>query len=123
MSQNQKWEKFEDGRYKNTPIKWWWQRVTRGYDDRDVWNLNIAIIDFVTPRIKHYITWQCEHGMSCPEDLDPASWLDVLRKIETAFDQYSGEKEWDEEEDVTAYLDRTKEGIMLFGKYLEEFHG
>ena len=140
---NQHWEQFEAGQKHKRPVRWLWQRLTRGYDDRDVYDLDEALVRFAYPRLKHFITWQCDHGMSCPPSLDPAAWLEVLRKIEKAFDIQAGRlglygleetkaptpAEWTEES-YQKWLDtineedkQIKEGIELFGKYLLDLFG
>jgi hypothetical protein len=35
-------------------IKWWWQRRTRGFDDRDLWSLDYTIAKFILPRLKSF---------------------------------------------------------------------
>ncbi len=35
-----------------SPIRYWWQRRTRGFDDRDLWSLDYAVIKFIYPRLK-----------------------------------------------------------------------
>ena len=50
-------------------LKWAWQRVWRGYDDRDVWNLNDRLLDRLIVLLcdykdsKHCLWW-------CPEGYD-----------------------------------------------------
>ena len=41
-------------RWRQQPIRWWWQRRTRGFDDRDLWSLDYAIIKFIHPRLKFF---------------------------------------------------------------------
>jgi hypothetical protein len=35
-----------------SPIRYWWQRRTRGFDDCDLWSLDYTVIKFVYPRLK-----------------------------------------------------------------------
>jgi hypothetical protein len=115
MGRQKHWQDFEAGQKKWTPIKWWWQRVARGYDDREIWDLNRVIVKFIAPRLSHYVEWQCEHGMRYPDDLDPGAWTVVLRKMALAFrhlDDLDG-KMWNENEE-----EMVLEGLDLFGKYL-----
>ena len=37
-----------------TKIKWFWQRLTRGFDDTELWNLDNTIAEFVLPRLKAF---------------------------------------------------------------------
>lgn len=34
------------------PVKFWWQRRTWGFDERDLWSLDHAIITFIYPRLR-----------------------------------------------------------------------
>ena len=115
MGNNQKWEAFEAGKKKYTPIKWWWQRVTRGFDDREVWDLNKAIVKFIAPRLDYFTQWEVEHGMRYPDDLDPAAWTAALKKMAQSFNilEKLGGSMWMESEEETVL-----EGLELFGKYL-----
>lgn len=124
MSKKKYWESFEkhaDG-IRDLPLhlKWFWQRRTRGFDDRDLWNLDNTIIQFIYPRLKVFRDWQCEHGYSYPSDLDPASWLEVLNKMTKAFELLS-----DPNSDIEVVVDKTKkaqieEGLGLFTKHLRD---
>ena len=139
MGTNQKWEAFEKraNRTRDSPsrVRYLWQRIFRGYDDRDVWDLDDAITKFVKPRLDHFVTWQCEHGISCPEDLDPSSWLEILRKMQKAFDlmldRVNGDEEvappyenkvmWEAWANKMTENDKAiAEGVVLFGKYLKD---
>ena len=131
-------------------LRWFQQRVTRGFDDRDMWGLDTAITAFVYPRIKFFNKWQKEHGMGVPADFEknPAEWLEVLNKIELAFEHMAKDnflcgfgtkdfhsvpdkdafkdpadfeqamKEWRRRSDVIAQEIET--GLDLFRKY---YHG
>lgn len=33
---------------------WWWQRRTRGFDDRELWSLDYTIAKFVYPRLRAF---------------------------------------------------------------------
>ena len=35
-----------------SPIRYWWQRRRWGFDERDLWSLDYAIIKFIYPRLK-----------------------------------------------------------------------
>lgn len=78
------------------------QRIERGFDDTEVWNLCDNILAFTLPRLKVLRTIVVAH----PYDLTHEQWLETLDKmikgIEDALD-----------EDNTT----TNEGIKLFFKY------
>ena len=104
-------------------IKWFFQRLFRGYSDYDVLNLNLFIVEKLQEPLKKFIRHQEERGRSLPRDFsaDPASWLVVLKKIESAF--YLAEKrtkgEWEGNQEE--HEKREQEGFELFGRYLKNF--
>lgn len=67
------------------------QRIERGYDDTEVWNLDSTIIQFALPRIK--TLKEIKHGwpgaLSSPEE-----WDKILDKIILAFETYIKTDGW-----------------------------
>ena len=101
-----------------------------GYSDPDVWNLNSFIIKKVHAPLKEFVQNYETHGMSLPYEFssDPATWLEILKKIELAFDSM-----WDDEfesdnrfttglsdEAKVEHYKKVEEGITLFGKYMRD---
>lgn len=41
-------------RFDRRHFRWWWQRRTRGFDDRELWSLDYTILEFIRPRIKAF---------------------------------------------------------------------
>jgi len=39
-------------KYVERPVRFWWQRRTRGFDESELWSLDCAVIEFVYPRLK-----------------------------------------------------------------------
>ena len=121
MGRQQHWQDFEDGQKKYTPVNWWWQRVTRGYDDREVWDLRRAIQKFVAPRLEHFVTWQIEHGFHYPQDLDPAAWTTDLKKMRSSINELEGFS-GDTTQIDPSFGSPLQEGLDLFGRYLWDLH-
>jgi hypothetical protein len=101
------------------PIKYWWQRKTRGYDNLQLWNTGPAIIKFGYPLIKAYVEMdKCGHPMGMSRE----EWDGILQKILFAFEASNLE-----ETDFFKYLDleydkrhkEIQEGFELFGKYIQ----
>lgn len=42
--------------------KYLWQKITRGYADCELWNLDVTIAEFILPRLKTF----SEQCISCP---------------------------------------------------------
>lgn len=104
-----------------------WQRIYRGYSDEDVKNVSSFLIEKLQPVLKAYVTYEAEKGRALPKEFtaDPATWLQILREIEYAFDnQFAEEFEegyrTDTEENKEAHYARVKEGFRLFGQWCRE---
>lgn len=110
-------------------IKYFIQRIFRGYSDEDIYDLEYFIVKKIRKPLKAFVKHQEEKGYTLPRDFskDPAAWLIILKKMEFAFDQ-----RWKEETDLNSYVmesnsmttdervqfnKKIKEGFELFGKY------
>lgn len=104
-------------------IRHLWQRLSRGYDDTEVWNLDDALTALIQPRLKCYVTWQTEHGSATPDEFakDPAAWLEVLRKMERAFDLLVDSRS--SLTDTPEAQQEIEEGLALFGRYYRGLWG
>jgi|6_EtaG_2_1085325.scaffolds.fasta_scaffold00110_35 hypothetical protein len=106
-------------------IKWFFQRLIRGYSDSDIWNLDTFIVKKIRKPLKAYIRHQEKEGMSLPAtfDKDPTAWLLTLSKIEFAFDEVYEDKTWLDgkltKEERLEIDKRVVEGFELFGKYFQ----
>lgn len=128
MADQSHWEEFEKRRSNYRvrghslfeEARFLYQRLTRGYDDRDVWDVSEGLTRFLRPRLKAYIKWQSEHGMHVPQDFqkDPAAWLNVLSKIDFALDiiDKGDYRREGSEADV-------QNGLALLGKYYRDLWG
>lgn len=112
-------------------VRRWWSRVTRGYDEVDVWSLNQFIINKIHDPFIDFIRYQEEHGKTLPIEFrtDPAAWLIVLSKIE-----YAISHEWRlnnepgylstiskmTETEVVEHDKKMDEGFSLLGVYLRD---
>lgn len=74
-------------------IKWGFQRVTRGFSDRQLWNIDYELAKWILPRLK---AWRAKGPTGFPIDLSEKypddgtgyqAWLDVLDKMIFAFNE------------------------------------
>lgn len=101
------------------------QRLNRGFDDSETWNLDSEIAEFVYPRLKRYFEIT---NMSPPcindgngefIELSEEEWKEIEQKILFALDEirlygrdpYEFNKDWK----------KIKEGLDLFHKYMNKF--
>ena len=111
-------------------IKWFFQRLFRGYSDSDLWNLGFVVIDRFYEPIHKFVEHQKEEGMSLPTQFesDPAQWLDILCKIDFSFEhQYRDEHEIGYEptakmtdSEKEEFYKKVQEGFDLFGHHLRD---
>jgi hypothetical protein len=111
-------------------IKMFYQRLTRGYSNSDIWSLNHFIVAKLRAPIHDFYRYEAEHGHSLPQEFqtDPAAWLVVLSKIDYAFDhEWRSDNEDDynftenmTEEQKKEHYAKVDEGFQLFGKFLRD---
>lgn len=111
--------------------KFWYQEVTRGYSDADVWNLNSFIVRQIYKPLKKFINTYEESGRSLPLEFatDPAAWLLILKKIEFSFDHlWKDDNDADywppifnkSDEEIKEFEAKVEEGLVLFGKHIRD---
>lgn len=101
-------------------LKWFWQRLTRGWDDRELWSLDVTISKFVLPRLKAFRS--C--FVAYPSVYEtPEAWAADLDKMIAAHEYIAGGRDWGPgrcfmtTEEWQAREKATEEGLALFGKY------
>jgi len=65
-------------------IHFLWQRLTRGFDDSELWSLNTTVAAFIEPRLRAYIDTY-NHGFPMGLDGGNEAWLVMLEKMHRAF--------------------------------------
>src|ERR1035437_4891831 len=111
-------------------IRGFYQSITRGYRDEDLYSLDDFIMRKVRKPLKAFVRYQEQHGMGLPNDFtsNPAGWLETLAKMEYSFDE-AWKQEYEDhyatnkilkmpDEEQEAYYKKVSEGFELFGKYL-----
>lgn len=90
---------------------WKKQRLERGFDDTECWNLDCTFGKFIVPRLK--VLRRNYHGY--PTELgNEKKWGKVLDEMIWAFDMASKRFEYDWTEDD---VKRIKKGLKLFAKF------
>lgn len=108
-------------------VKHYWQKITKGYCDSDIWNLSYFMVRKIRAPFKEFVRYQEEHGHSLPLDFqtDPAGWLVALSKMEYAIDHTwmeDNDPEYDftiglNNEQMTEHYKKIDEGFQLLGKF------
>lgn len=86
------------------------QHEERGFDDTELWNLDVSIAKFIFPRLKAFSKSGCRPG-----HLEEEEWLEILNKMIRSFELMS--------DDVDAFSYDAKinmeieEGLELFHQY------
>lgn len=118
------------------------QRLSRGFDDTECWNLNTTFAKYILPRLKVFE----EHTNLYPPNMTNTEWHVIINKMITAFEYYVNEDEtliqieifgctfdkyimsehadskekWQQYMDVMEERGKVKdEGFELFGKYFQ----
>lgn len=93
-------------------FKHWWQRLTRGFDDSETWNLDITISRYTLPRLKRYkeianeiIDWSF---------YDKEEGCNILGELIWYHELIVAGKEFPEDKEG---VDRYERASKLWGKY------
>jgi len=65
-------------------IRFFWQRLTRGWDDSETWSLDVTIAEFILPRLKRYKQLSSEVIETDEEALD--KMIRAFELLTTCFD-------------------------------------
>ena len=117
--------------------EWKEQRETRGFDETELWNLDVTISRFIVPRLEAYLE-ECKkegicHGCGpsaylafvCDKDsssLHNASnnWIKTLEKIIEAHKLLATRSEWSDMKGAEEKEKLIEEGLDLFCKHYRE---
>ena len=64
------------------------QRLERGFDDTETWNLNSTICRFIAPRLKRFIELTDGYPASFVDPDGMEKWRDILREMLWSFENY-----------------------------------
>lgn len=93
-------------------IKYAYQRVVKGYDDRALWNLNSYLIPIILPALRHL---QSDDAMGYPMGFaDQEAWNIELRKMIRAFELIEADSDWSPE-----VYQEVETGLSLFAQYYQ----
>ncbi len=88
-------------------FRYYGQRLTRGWDDSELWNLDNTISEFVLPRLKRFKAYQHSH----PSYMTKEEWDGVLDQMILAFENNLIDFPSREQDK------QVEEGLTLFAKY------
>lgn len=98
-----KWQKFKRS------CRFFWQRMTRGWDDSETWSLDYSLAKLILPRLIRLKEFRLEYIEN------PPGWIEDLDKMIAAFEFLGSEERW-------SCYDKDKwneaqEGVELFAKH------
>ena len=97
--------------------KFLWQKLTRGFSDKDTWNLEYTIAKFILPRLVRFK----EIGKCRPMNLTKEEWNaklgDMIFSMEYAANQFKNREFYENEEHRKEFDERIDRGTKFFGEY------
>ena len=93
----------------NSALEYKLQRLERGFDDTETWNLYVTIAGFVVPRLKRFK----EVTIGYPASMTEKEWDECLDKMIFAFETVLNE---DDDIDICDN-EKVVEGLSLFAKH------
>ncbi len=89
--------------------RWFWQRRFRGFDDRELWKLDLTFAEFIAPRLLAFR----DYTKTFPLGLSKEAWDNRLNRMIKAFEIVAASDtiyKYDNEQAV-------KDGLNLFAEY------
>lgn len=83
-NQDERWDKYTK------------QRKERGFDDSELWSLDITIAKFILPRLERYQEIKCAYPGSMTEE----EWTNIVQMMISAFNTYIYDEDLTNDEDV-----------------------
>lgn len=87
------------------------QRLERGFDNSEVWNLDRTIAKFIAPRLKVF----AESTIGIPPEVTEEEWKSILKKILDTFELIADDERYFSY--VPTDNDIIGEGLDLFAKW------
>jgi hypothetical protein len=102
------WFRYISLRLKRRDILYFYQRITRGWDDGDTFSLDHSLAKLIYPRLKRFK----ELTINEPPLPEEKEWSDQLDKMIAAFEYAGSEYRWNNPLDALKH----EEGVELFAK-------
>lgn len=86
-----RWNGIEKNiRYIPRMFKYAWQRINRGYADRDVWDFNAYLTNIIISGFRHL----AEYGHTYAHTFTPEEWKNWLRETADMFEEGANDYWW-----------------------------
>lgn len=95
--------------------EWKAQRLTRGFDDTELWSLDCTITKFIAPRLKVFLE-KTEQIEDHPGNITFQEWKGILEQMIEGFEIYPDHFNWSEEES-DANWKKVDKALSLFHKW------
>ncbi len=104
------------------PVKFFWQRRIRGFDDSELWSLDNSLAEYILPRLiafKEYNTHGCASEFFDEDNKEDEcmKWKEVVDKMIFAFKHATNDYYIADIEENKKADEKAQEGFELFGKY------
>lgn len=101
-------------------IKFFFQRVFRGWDDRETWDLEYEFLKWILPRLKRY----AKISLTYPREYTIKGWemfLDeIIKRTENVIVKYKNMRDLSLDEQEELYKEKTKVAQIL-SDHLRDF--
>ena len=112
-------------------VRFFFQRLTRGWDDSELWSLNYTIAKFTLPRLQRFKNYHMSYPNNDDDYKSSEDWQKILDKMIYGLQAcihiwYAEEKivvddvVYEKYEDIEWDWFRVSEGLELFGKYFRD---
>lgn len=95
--------------------EWKLQRLTRGFDDTELWSLDCTIARFIAPRLKAFKEHAKQVG-DHPGSITSTEWQEILETMIKGFEIYPEHFNWDSNE-IDENWKTVDKAMSLFHKW------
>ena len=95
------------------------QRMERGFDDTECWNLDLTFVNFMIPRLKVFK----EQTQGYPSNMTFEEWHNILDEMIEGFELWNKHFDWEIEEDINIKNEnnfKVNKAIDLFKTYFRD---
>lgn len=96
--------------YRRTII-FFFQRLTRGWDDSATWSLDHSLAKEILPRLRRFQEIKAAH----PSEMSSEEWSSIIQQMIDSFEFYASGQQWEFPSEKR--LKEVERGMKLFARY------
>jgi hypothetical protein len=91
-------------------IRFFFQRLIRGWDDRETYSLDCSLAKIIVPRLKRFK----EVSIAVPVNLEEKEWSEIIDTMIASFEFFGSEQRWNA---TNEEIIKHQQGLNFFAEY------